>query len=47
MLEKQEQEGFETSAKEMHRSKIQTHPVSFVTALTLAAPIEHTTLQCY
>lgn len=37
---------FETKA-EMHRNKTQTHPVGFVTALTLAAPIEHTTLQCY
>lgn len=38
---------FETKAEEVHRNKTQTHPVGFVTALTLAAPIEHTALQCY
>lgn len=31
----------------MHKNKTQTHPVGFVTALTLTAPIEHATLQCY
>lgn len=36
-----------TNATETHKSKIQTHPVGFVTALALAASIEHATLQCY
>lgn len=30
-----------------HKNRTQTHPVGFVTALTLAAPIKRATLQCY
>lgn len=36
-----------TNAEEMYKNRTQTHPVGFVTALTLAAPIEHAALQCY
>jgi len=36
-----------TKAREKHKDKTQAYPVGFVTAFTLAAPIEHATFQCY
>lgn len=39
--------GLRNNAEDTHKNKTQTHPVGFVTALTLAAPMEHTALQCY